>query len=648
MRYGAVSLLLVGMLIAPAPVRAQLEATVVDQESGRPLPYSTIALTAVGSADTVLRFTDDMGQIFVKGLAPNHYHVRARELGFAAADTVIVLADTASPVRVTFRLQTVAHRIAAVVVRGERQCRQAGLPAASDSSESDLAIIASEIRENARRVRLFADAHPFFYQREIEHLERQVPGASLRMRLVDTTTYDSRLHPPYKVGHVVRIVRDSHGNRTRVFVLPTLVDLADTAFERLHCFWFAGQDSSTGSPTLQVDVQPLATLHTPDVTGHFYLDPQTYLVRRATFQLTHPEGVRSALKSETVETHYRELAPLVAVADSVVTTTVMDRPWGPNPDDVWNPESQTFVERGRLVRVWDGSTQAPDTIGLGTIVDADTDDSPLATASTTPAGIRGRIVSPQGEPVLGARLEIIGLGIESVTGDSGQFELKGVPPGDQTLLIRRIGYRPTIVVLPAKLPARRIASREVIVQLPASNVVTLNPVVVTAQRLTVAYKRIGFDERRQTLRGFFLDADQIGAMHAVLLREILGRAPGFQWVHGGPVKGSDLGPVIPAGALRVEGDPSCDNTPQATRDHAVGDNPSCTICIDYFVDGRRQVFTEGFPSFNAFTQLESRYPPNTVAAVEMYGPSAGPPAVTSGGNTDCATVLLWTKKYLGL
>jgi hypothetical protein len=188
--------------------------------------------------------------------------------------------------------------------------------------------------------------------------------------------------------------------------------------------------------------------------------------------------------------------------------------------------------------------------------------------------------------------------------------------------------------------------------LPATSVVTLDPVVIQAQRTAAAYQQIGFDERRKTAHGFFLDATQIARMGASKLHDLAGRAPGFQYVRGGAVTGDEmLGPHIPDGSLRVEGDKSCLYQAQPSRDHHVGDDPTCTVCVSYYADGTMIVDGTGVsPSPMSFRDIEARYPPDKIAALEVYGASAAPPTVTHVGGVggDCAAIVIWTKRYLGL
>lgn len=606
---------------------ATLVTTIVERETHSPLGYSTVTVAAVGRPDSISRFTDDAGQILFGPLVPGRYRIRARELGFAPADTVVELRDTASHAGVVLALRAIPHRLATVDVRSQAVCRQPG------EDSSGLSGIAALIRENAHRAQLLTAAYPFYYQREERFTE------SKRLIRVDTGTYDSRRHPGYRAGHLLRTQMDRQGNRSTVFALPNLQDLADSAFERLHCFWFAGSDSGA----IRVDVAPVVTLGAPDVAAEFYLDPTHYVVRRAIFHLTHPDRLGPLLKAWTVETRYRELAPLVAVADSIVSTMeIAER---------FRSTTRTIVEEDRLIAVWDATGLASDTASQGQVVSADSGALDLEDTSVTTRDVRGQLVGEYDEPLAGARVEIVGQPIATTVGDSGQFELRGVPAGAQTLFIRRIGYRPTIAQLPA-VSTSAAASRRIIVRLPATSVVTLDPVVIQAQRTAAAYRQIGFDERRKTAHGFFLDATQIRRMGASQLHELAGRAPGFQFVRGTGVvdDGDGKGPHIPDGSLRVEGDKSCLYQSQTSRNHHIGDDPTCTVCVSYFADG--QLIADGsgvFPSLS-FRDIEAQYPPDKIAALEVYGASAAPPAVTphAGGPSECAAVVIWTKRYLGL
>jgi hypothetical protein len=572
-----------------------LVTTIVERETHAPLAYSTVTVTAVGRSDSIARFTDDAGQTLFAPLPPGRYRIRARELGFAPADTVVDLADSLPRWGIVLVLQAIPHRLETVDVRGQGVCRQPGIPGE----------IASQIHENAQRAQLLTAAYPFYYQRE-----ERIANAT------DTVTYDSRKHPTYRVGHMLRATRDRNGRESVVFVLPTLQDLADSGFQRVHCFWYAGRDSAG----IRIDVEPLASLGDVDIAARFYLDPERYLVRRATFRVTHAERINPRLESQVVETRYRELAPLVAVPDSIVSTMTIREPW--------QRGVRKIVEQDRLITVWDVTGVTADSAGgkaVAELLDSVSTGDPPAQSTRD---VHGRLIAADSAPLVGAHVEILGLHMAAVAGDNGQFDLHAVPISEQTLFIRRIGYRPTTATLPA-------TTRLVTVRLPASSVVTLDPVVVQAQRTAAAYQRIGFDVRRRTDRGFFLDETQIARMGASRLHELVGRAPGFRYVQGGVVRDDGLGLAIPDGSIQTEGDPACLHS-------------GCTVCISYVADGQLLIDGSAIHPSLTLRQLEVQFPPEKIAALEVYQASGAPPAVAAPGSYDCATIVIWTKRYLGV
>jgi hypothetical protein len=588
-------MLCVSAATAAGQAGGTLVTTIVERETHAPLAYSTVTVTAVGRSDSVARFTDDAGQTLFAPLTPGRYRIRARELGFAPADTVVDLADSVPRWGIVLALHAIPHQLETVDVREQGVCRQPGIP---DE-------IASQIHENAQRAQLLTAAYPFYYQRE-----ERIANAT------DTVTYDSRQHPTYRVGHMVRATRDRRGRETVVFVLPTLQDLADSGFQRVHCFWYAGRDSIG----VRIDVEPLVSLGDVDIAARFYLDPERYLVRRATFRVTHTERINPRLESQVVETRYRELAPLVAVPDSIVSTMTIRQPW--------QRGVRRIVEQDRLITVWDVTGVTADSSGgkaVADLLDSASTDTPSAQSTRD---VHGRLIAADSAPLVGAHVEILGLHMAAVAGDSGQFDLHDVPISEQTLFIRRIGYRPTTATLPA-------TTRLVTVRLPASSVVTLDPVVVQAQRTAAAYQRIGFDVRRRTNRAFFLDATQIARMGASRLHELVARAPGFRYVQSGPVRDDGFGLAIPDGSIQTEGDPACLHS-------------GCTVCLSYVADGQLLIDGSSIHPSLTLRELEVQFPPEKIAALEVYQASAAPPAVAALGSYDCATIVIWTKRYLGV
>ncbi|MDB4882512.1 MAG: TonB-dependent receptor plug [Gemmatimonadetes bacterium] len=75
--------------------------------------------------------------------------------------------------------------------------------------------------------------------------------------------------------------------------------------------------------------------------------------------------------------------------------------------------------------------------GFSLSLRAQSDSEPRGTAT-----ILGEVVTPTGEAVRDARVNLDGLSSSVISNDTGVFMLPRLPPGSQTVIVRRIGYLP--------------------------------------------------------------------------------------------------------------------------------------------------------------------------------------------------------------
>jgi hypothetical protein len=122
--------------------------------------------------------------------------------------------------------------------------------------------------------------------------------------------------------------------------------------------------------------------------------------------------------------------------------------------------------------------------------------------------------------------------------------------------------------------------------------------------------RVGFAERKRSRSGSFLDLAQIEQKGATRISDIFRGMPG----------------------LRVQ-DVNGQSVITSTRSAGGG-------CVNYFVD--RSPWQSMYPGdVNEFLQV------GEIAAAEVYNPSSVPAEFQVAGSGDCATIVLWTKTYLG-
>ena len=240
-----------------------------------------------------------------------------------------------------------------------------------------------------------------------------------------------------------------------------------------------------------------------------------------------------------------------------------------------------------------------------------------ARASLT-GGVSGVARIPGGAPAVGAELRIAGLP-EQIRADSlGRFTFARVPSGTRELQLRRLGAALTRVTV--EVPAGRVAMIEA--TLVESGQLLPSAVVLGMRD---ARDRLGFDERRQQGRGFFLTTDQISKMNAWDVGDLGYRA---SWVSATFIGGKrvltfpthkltyGLGARLEDVSTRVKG---------------------CSPAV--FLNGEVVL---GTPFMSAFEVVTETLRPEEVFGMEMYRPDGyAPPQFRAFGG--CGAVVFWTK-----
>ena len=219
------------------------------------------------------------------------------------------------------------------------------------------------------------------------------------------------------------------------------------------------------------------------------------------------------------------------------------------------------------------------------------------------AVVTGRVVLDGAPSNLGSRVELIGTDVVALTNEKGEFSMRNLPSGSHVLLARHIGFGAETV--PVDLSARE--AKQVTIKLP-KYVAMLDPVVVTARR-QAALDKVGFNQRMKTGMGYYLGPEQLQAMHANYLTDILRRVPSLR------VSSSPTGDVVTSsrGVTSLSG----------------------SGCVQYYVDD--MPWMSASPGdINDFVNG------NEVVGVEVYAGPGAPPQYTRAMQ-DCTTIVLWTK-----
>lgn len=225
-----------------------------------------------------------------------------------------------------------------------------------------------------------------------------------------------------------------------------------------------------------------------------------------------------------------------------------------------------------------------------------------ATLNRGNASLTGRVVNANGQPIVGARVDVLGTPGATLTREGGEFSLSGLPSGTQSVVVRQIGYAPEERAI--DLSTRAAARLEVKMERPAT---VLSTVVVKADR-DVGLEKVGFAQRKKSGGGYYMTSDDIEKRAPNLLTDVFRSVPGLR--------------VVPSGN-------GTDYTVESSRNVTGG-------CIRYWVDGA--MFEAVFPG-----DVDRIMPINEISAIEVYNGISVPAQFQAAGNSSCASVVIWTK-----
>lgn len=219
------------------------------------------------------------------------------------------------------------------------------------------------------------------------------------------------------------------------------------------------------------------------------------------------------------------------------------------------------------------------------------------------AVITGKVTNAGGVPVENARVSVQGSAASTATSKDGTFTLTGVPPGTQSVLVRRVGYTPVEQPLNVALAA----PNHLTVRLGAYTPV-LSSVEVKAKANPESKDATGFLRRKKSGMGRYLDQDQIDDIRPQYASDALRRIPGLM------VSGSGYSANV-----------------YTTRGQG---------CVSFLVDGSPV-------NMDAGQTIDELVNATDIAAMEFYNVSDIPLDLAGGtASRGCALVAIWTKGQL--
>jgi Carboxypeptidase regulatory-like domain len=222
--------------------------------------------------------------------------------------------------------------------------------------------------------------------------------------------------------------------------------------------------------------------------------------------------------------------------------------------------------------------------------------------------LSGRVATEDGKPVMLAQVQAMGTNFQTMTDSAGRFRLTEMPIGPYFLRARKVGYDP--VVFSMNLMERDSLDASItLTQFSAARGTQLDTIRVTADMARMSRRLRGFEQRKTTARGIYIDAAEIERRKPTLLTDMLrGRANITVQRNG-------------VGDTQVFG-------------------PRLSITTGYCP---LALIIDGVLINTSGGRMDNFVPIDNVAGIEVYNSGTSVPGEFQRLGTDCGAVIVWTR-----
>jgi hypothetical protein len=252
------------------------------------------------------------------------------------------------------------------------------------------------------------------------------------------------------------------------------------------------------------------------------------------------------------------------------------------------------------------------------IIVADRADS-IASAraeAAAPPGVRygkgtlaGRVTSDGGAAVGRAQVQAMGTNFFTQTDTLGRFRLSDLPVGPYFLRARKVGYEPVVFGVTI-VRGDTVDATVTLTQFSAARGQNMDTIRVTADADRMSRRLQGFDQRKRSGRGLFVDRNEVMLRRPQNLTDLLrGRA-----------------------SIQVERN--------SQTGEAVVYGPRLSISSGYCA---LALIIDGTLIQNAQGGIDSYVPVDMIAAVEVYNSGTSVPSEFARLGTDCGAIIVWTR-----
>jgi len=219
------------------------------------------------------------------------------------------------------------------------------------------------------------------------------------------------------------------------------------------------------------------------------------------------------------------------------------------------------------------------------------------------ARMTGRVTNRANQPIAGARVQLEGTTRVAETRANGEFSLDSLPPGTQTVTVRKLGFAP----MDSAVDLSSRETRAVVLSL-ADFVPMLETVRVNAQRER-ALDDVGFARRKRLGSGWYLDGNEISNRGALNFSDVVRSAPGISVQRSG------------------------------NQQYITSSRDPINGCVAVWIDGTQwQQLAPG--------DIDDFVKPHELAAIEVYSPTTTPAEYSGANRGSCSTIVVWTVRRL--
>lgn len=227
--------------------------------------------------------------------------------------------------------------------------------------------------------------------------------------------------------------------------------------------------------------------------------------------------------------------------------------------------------------------------------------------ATSIGSISGRVVSSSGAPVGRVQIQAMGTMFTTLTDTTGNFRLADLPIGPYFLRARKVGFEP--VVFSTQVLVNDALDATITLTSLSAGSTSLDTMRVTADYDRLSKRLLGFEERRATARGVFVDRKEIAMRRPMLLSDLLRGRSNITVQRNGTGDTQIFGPRL---SVRTG---------------------YCPLAL--IVDGTFIRTADG--------RIDNFVPIDMVAAIEVYTSGTSVPAAFARSDTDCGAIIVWTR-----